>query len=99
MGRLYVPSTAATRGEAEGVQRGEVSPESGLSVEQLEAAAEAAGFRLIPLEVEEPAGNASTEAWVNYAKSKGATDEDLVDAEGQPLKRDELRDKFGTPSA
>lgn len=49
--------------------------------------------------VEEPAGNASREDWVGYAVSvKGATPEDLVDADGKDLGRDALREKFGTPS-
>ncbi|WP_435744914.1 hypothetical protein [Nocardioides sp. SYSU DS0663] len=47
----------------------------------------------------EPAGNASTEAWAEYAvKVKGAKPEDLVDDQGEPLGRDELRAKYGTPS-
>lgn len=47
----------------------------------------------------EPAGNASTEAWVKYATDvKGAKPEDLVDAKGEPLGRDDLKEKFGTPS-
>lgn len=37
-----------------------------------------------------PAGNASTEAWQEYAKSQGATDEEL---DGKS--RDELRDTYG----
>lgn len=49
---------------------------------------------------DEPAGNASTEEWATYAREvKGATDEDLVDADGKPLGRDALRDKFGTPTS
>lgn len=48
----------------------------------------------------EPAGNASTEAWADWAKRvKGATDDDLKDADGEPLKRDEIRAKFGTPAS
>lgn len=47
----------------------------------------------------EPAGNASTEAWADYAvKVKGAKPDDLVDEQGEPLGRDELRAKFGTPA-
>ena len=41
--------------------------------------------------LEEPAGNASTEAWQEYARSKGATEEDLKDK-----KRDELRENYGS---
>lgn len=46
----------------------------------------------------EPAGNASRDDWAAFAKAKGATDEDLVDDQGEPLGRDELRAKYGTPS-
>ncbi|WP_193613156.1 hypothetical protein [Nocardioides lijunqiniae] len=47
----------------------------------------------------EPAGNASREDWATYAeKVKGAKPEDLLDADGKDLGRDELREKFGTPS-
>lgn len=46
----------------------------------------------------EPAGNASTEDWVAYAKSKGATDEDLKDEQGEPLGQKALREKYGTPT-
>lgn len=42
----------------------------------------------------EPAGNASREEWASYARSKGATDEDLLDGDGQPLGRDALRDQY-----
>lgn len=41
-------------------------------------------------EVEAPAGNASLEAWQEYARSKGASDDDL-DGKG----RDDLRDAYG----
>lgn len=51
-----------------------------------------------PASPEEPAGNASTEVWAEFAKSKGATDADLVDDDGKPLGRDEIRAKYGTPS-
>jgi hypothetical protein len=47
----------------------------------------------------EPAGNASTEAWVDFAKSKGATDADLTGADGEPLGREELKAKYGTPAS
>jgi hypothetical protein len=97
MGRMYVSSTPATRGEVEGDQVGEVNAESGLSFEQLEEAAAAAGYRLIPVEVEEPKGNASREEWANFAKSKGASDEDLLDEDGEELGRDALREKYQTP--
>lgn len=38
----------------------------------------------------------STEEWVAYAKEKGATDADLLDANGEPLKQAALVEKFGT---
>lgn len=50
------------------------------------------------VELAEPAGNASTEAWVEFAKSKGAAEADLVDAEGNPLGQRALREKYGTPA-
>lgn len=39
---------------------------------------------------DKPAGNASLEAWSEYAKSQGATDDDL-----DGLSRDDLRDQYG----
>lgn len=121
MGRIYVPSTPATRGEP--VEEPEsVLPENmteAEALELLEAAAAELGFRLVPIEADdtgsgddtggdgsgdskpenEPAGNASTEAWATYAKSKGATDDDLKGADGEPMGRDEIRAKFGTPQS
>lgn len=48
----------------------------------------------------EPSGNATTEAWAEYAvKVKGAKPEDLLDDKGDPLGRDELRTKYAAPSA
>ena len=48
----------------------------------------------------EPAGNASREVWAKYATTvKGATEQDLVDDKGEPLGRDEIRTKYGTPPA
>lgn len=48
----------------------------------------------------EPAGNASRDAWADFAtKVNGAKPEDLVDTDGKDLGRDELREKFGTPAA
>lgn len=41
------------------------------------------------VEVEEPARNASYEAWAGYARSKGFTPEDLGD-----MTRDQIRDSF-----
>jgi hypothetical protein len=102
MGRIYVPSTPATRGEVDGAQRGETNQASGLTVEQLELAAAAAGYQLVKVEpeatLEEPAGNAARDDWADFAKSKGATDADLVDKDGKALTRDALREKYGTPA-
>ena len=42
----------------------------------------------------QPPGNASRAEWEAYARAHGATDDDLVDDEGKPLTRDELRDTF-----
>jgi hypothetical protein len=42
-------------------------------------------------ETEEPAGNAGLEEWQAYAKSKGATDEDLADKG-----RNDLRSEYGS---
>jgi membrane protein involved in colicin uptake len=48
---------------------------------------------------DEPAGNASRDAWAEYARtSKGAGDSGLVDEDGNDLGRDALREKYGTPS-
>lgn len=41
-----------------------------------------------------PAGNASFEAWAEYARSQGATPEELADAT-----RDQLRDQYNPPPA
>lgn len=46
---------------------------------------------------EEPSGNASRKEWAAYATEKGAQPEDLV-VDGKELTRDELREKYGTPS-
>lgn len=51
-------------------------------------------------DVAPPAGNASTEAWVEWAKTvKGATDDDLKDADGEPLKRDDIKAKYAETPA
>jgi hypothetical protein len=48
---------------------------------------------------DEPAANATTEAWAEYARTrKGASPDDLLDTDGQPLGRNALREKYGTPS-
>lgn len=98
---MYVPSTPASRGEAEP----EVEAKQA-TVEEVSAQAEALGFKLVPIDAEasspavgegeEPKGNASTADWVAYAKSKGAADADLVDENGDALGRDELKAKYGT---
>jgi hypothetical protein len=105
MGRLYVPSTPASRGES--VPDPQVDVVEPPTVAEVAAAAEALGFRLVPIEpeqeadkpAEEPAGNAATEEWVAYAKTKGATDEDLKDEKGDPLGQKALREKFGAPKS
>lgn len=108
MGRLYVPSTPASRGEVEGDEdvTGSVIPE-GLSheeaLEAIGAIAAELGYELVPIvptpekPEDEPAGNASTDEWLAYAKTKGAQDSDLVDGDGKALTRDALREKYGTP--
>lgn len=110
MGRLYVPSTPASRGEVEVDEDadGSLIPE-GLSheeaLEALTAVAEELGYELVPIvptpekPEDEPAGNASTDEWLTYAKTKGAVDGDLVDGDGKALTRDALREKYGTPAA
>lgn len=42
-----------------------------------------------------PAGNADRATWAEYAKTKGATDEELKEPAEGGLGRDELRDKYG----
>jgi hypothetical protein len=42
---------------------------------------------------DEPARNASRDEWAAFAATRGATEEELAE-----LKRDELVEKFGTPS-
>lgn len=42
----------------------------------------------------QPSGNASRDEWEAYARAHGATDEDLLGDDGEPLGRNELRDKF-----
>lgn len=108
MGRNYIESTPATRGEVEVDEDAHASllPE-GLShdetVAALEAIAAELGYQLVPAEAEkpeeEPAGNASTEVWVDYAKKRGAKDDDLVDDKGKPLGQQALREKYGTAVA
>lgn len=44
-------------------------------------------------DIEQPAGNASTEAWRVYALANGASQDDVADAT-----RDELRGQYGTAS-
>lgn len=47
----------------------------------------------------EPKGNASREDWAAYAATvKGASAGDLVDSDGEPLSRDAIREKYGTPA-
>lgn len=97
MAREMVPSTPASRGEVD-VDLYEQT----LTVDELRKAAAEAGFELVPVELsaeesDEPAGNASGADWAAFARTRGATDEDLVDAEGKPLGRDALREKYQSP--
>lgn len=69
--------------EAE-AQPGEVSSETGSEPASTEPGAGEASA------VEAPAGNASLEDWQEFARSKGASDEDL---EGKT--RNDLRDSYG----
>lgn len=108
MARNYVASTPATRGEVEVDEDAHASllPE-GMSHEEafeaITAIAAEFGYELTVPVVEpekpanEPARSGSTEAWVTYAKERGATDADLLDDKGEPLKRDALAEKYGTP--
>lgn len=110
MGRQYVASTPATRGEVVVDEDAHASlfPD-GMShdqaVEALTALAAELGYTLEPVKVQpekpedEPAGNASTDAWVEYAKKRGALDADLLDEDGKALGQKALREKFGTPAA
>lgn len=113
MGRVYVPSTPVTRGEVDPDEQAAsevaaLSPEDLSPQERLAAIEEAAaglGYKLVPIEAEveepdeEPAGNASRDEWADYARSQGATDEDLVDEDSKDLGRDALREKYGTPAS
>lgn len=48
----------------------------------------------------EPKGNASRDDWAAWAtRVKGATEDDLKDEQGEPLGREAIRAKFGTPSS
>lgn len=48
-----------------------------------------------PADPVKPRGNAGREEWATYATAKGATPEDLVDSEGAPLSRNEIRERWG----
>lgn len=94
MARMYVPSTPYTRGEKDVAELdGAPQAPAELSVDDLQAAAEERGYKLVPVE---PAASASTAEWAEYARKTGATDADLLDEDGRELKRDALREKFGT---
>jgi hypothetical protein len=100
MARMYVESTTATRGEVPGPQGSVVTgPFDDLTVDELAAAADRAGYRLVKLESDRPAGNAPRDEWEKFARSRGATDADLVDADGKPLGRDALRERYGADAA
>jgi hypothetical protein len=42
-----------------------------------------------------PQGNASREAWAEFAKGKGASEDELKDPAEGGLSRDDLREKYG----
>lgn len=44
----------------------------------------------------EPSKNASRDAWVDFARENGASEEELVSPEDGGLKRDELAAKYGS---
>lgn len=96
MGRMYVPSTPYTRGEKDPgeLEGGAVAPAE-LTVDDLSAAAEERGYRLVPVE---PSGNAKKADWLEYARKLGAEDADLVDADGKELTVDALKEKYATPA-
>ena len=48
--------------------------------------------------VEQPAGNASRDAWAEYARTQGAPESELAQ-DGTGLGRDELREKYGKAEA
>jgi len=47
------------------------------------------------LQDQAPAGNAKREDWVEYSRTKGASEDELKSQEEGGLSRDELRDKYG----
>lgn len=63
-----------------------------------EAALVAGGHLVRVADANQPSGNASREEWEEYARKRGALDEDLLDEDGKELSRNELRDKFGSGS-
>lgn len=55
------------------------------------------GGHLVRVDPDEtPAGNASRDEWADYALAHGASADDLVDEDGKPLGRNELREKYGS---
>lgn len=71
-------------GEARSLKAGDAVPEGVELGDHL-----LADLRL-PKSSDQPAGNASTEAWQEYAKSQGATDDDI-----DGLSRDDIRAQYG----
>lgn len=69
-------------------ERVEGSPE--LSAPPSGALAEQGARTALPV----PAGNASRDDWAAYARSVGATEDDLTGDDGQPLGRDAIRDTY-----
>lgn len=73
--------------------------DSGSTQEDLDALGALLRAAVYGKQLEEPAGNASTEAWAEYARSKGALEADLVDEQGNALGREALREKYGSASS
>lgn len=59
------------------------------------AAADQAGKPPASTKADRPGNNASRDAWEEYARAQGAEDADLQDADGEPLTRNAIRDKYG----
>jgi hypothetical protein len=69
-------------------------PAAETTVESPVEAASATAANPPPETANQPGSNASRGAWAEYAKTRGATDEDLLDSDGNPLGRNALRDKY-----
>lgn len=89
----------AAKAEAKAVEAGTATPADPaaetVQPDPVAAAAELAQDGPVP----EPKGNSSRDEWAEYARSKGATDADLVDGDGNALRREEIREKYGSQTA